>query len=61
MENNNDRREFLKKVVYKAPVVLTLGALVAPASASAFGTGTGTGNEEEPDNSDDSDEIPGGF
>ena len=59
MENNNDRREFLKKVVYKAPVVLTLGALVAP--ASAFGTGTGTGNEEEPDNSDDSDEIPGGF
>jgi len=29
------RREFLKQVVYKAPVVIALGTLVAPISASA--------------------------
>ena len=34
MENNN-RREFLKKVAYKAPAVLVLGTLMAPASGHA--------------------------
>ena len=31
---NNNRREFLKKVAYKAPAILALGALVAPASVA---------------------------
>ena len=32
---NNKRREFLKKVVYKAPAIIALGSLVAPISANA--------------------------
>ena len=33
MKENNNRREFLKKVAYKAPVVLALGSLMTPLSA----------------------------
>jgi hypothetical protein len=31
----NERREFLKKIAYKAPAVIALGTLLAPASANA--------------------------
>jgi len=33
----NDRREFLKKVAYTAPVLVSLGTLVEPTEASADG------------------------
>jgi len=33
---NNERREFLKKIAYKAPAVIALGTLVAPTTGSAF-------------------------
>ena len=35
---NNERREFLKKIAYKAPAVIALGTLMAPASANASKT-----------------------
>ena len=31
----NDRRRFLKKLVYSAPVIVSLGALVEPKAAVA--------------------------
>jgi len=39
MHKNQKRREFLKKVLYKAPVVLALGTLVAPPSSNATDIG----------------------
>lgn len=45
----NERREFLKKIAYKAPVVIALGTLVAPASANASTIST-------PPSGDDSDD-----
>ncbi len=37
MKNENtQRREFLKKVAYSAPVIVGLGALSAPVDADAF-------------------------
>ena len=33
----NERRKFLKKVAYSAPVVASLGLLVEPSSANADG------------------------
>ena len=32
---NNERREFLKKMAYSAPVVASLGMLTSPTDASA--------------------------
>ena len=46
---NNERREFLKKIAYKAPAVIALGTLIAPASANA--------SKVAPDG-DDSNEVP---
>jgi len=34
-KEKNTRREFLKKVAYKAPVVVGLGMLIQPESAEA--------------------------
>jgi len=48
MKENNTRREFLKKVAYKAPVVLALGALVAPATANASHIGEPPGDISDP-------------
>ena len=45
----NERREFLKKIAYKAPAVIALGTLVAPASANAS-------NVTPPPSGDNSDE-----
>jgi hypothetical protein len=46
---NNERREFLKKIAYKAPAVIALGTLMAPASANAT-------NIVTPPNGDNSDD-----
>lgn len=48
----NERREFLKKIAYKAPAVIALGTLVAPASANA--------SNITPPSGDDSDDPFGG-
>jgi len=42
----NERREFLKKVAYSAPVVVALGALVEPTQAKAHDGRTGPKNEK---------------
>jgi len=46
---NNERREFLKKIAYKAPAVIALGTLMAPASANASNTGTPPAGDESGD------------
>lgn len=33
----NDRRKFLKKIVYTAPVIIALGSLATPAHAARGG------------------------
>ncbi len=38
-----DRRKFLKKAIYSAPVIVSLGALIKPISAKADGTGGPSG------------------
>ena len=37
------RRKFLKKAIYSAPVIVSLGALIKPISAKADGTGGPSG------------------
>ena len=52
---NNERREFLKKVAYKAPAVIALGTLMAPASANASEISTGPrGSRSSSSNNEDS-------
>jgi len=64
MENNN-RREFLKKVAYKAPAILALGTLVAPASVSGDSNVTvspfSKSNSKSNDNDNDSSKSNGGL
>ncbi len=43
----NERREFLKKIAYKAPAVIALGTLIAPASANASNVTPPGGDESD--------------
>ena len=58
--DDNKRREFLKKIVYKAPAVIALGTLAAPLSAKSSNAGnpfpTSTATDDE-----DSGSSNGGF
>jgi len=60
---NNKRREFLKKVAYKAPAILVLGTLVAPASVSGTANSkiTVTPFGSSSNNNDNSGNTNGGF
>ena len=57
---DNERREFLKKVAYKAPVVVGLGSLAAPLSVHASNVSTSPFNSSN-DNNDNTGSSNGGL